>query len=212
VAEQLGLADFATATKLSGSGFALFTGAGALLERALINWMLDVHVTEHGYTEVSPPFIVNRDCMTGTGQLPKMEEDMYRCDTDDLFLIHDFNRPKRGNSGVMIIPRDRVRVMPLQGRNFTYQEMGASGDNVKGLVAGSGLAFEDFGTYALKGVPDEELVKLDPERAQKFITGRDALTARDRKEWSDTQGILRDVTLGLEAVLPAPPTFSLPVI
>lgn len=84
--ERLGLLDFARAAKLSGARFALMTGAGARLERALINFMLDVH-GEHGYTEVFPPFLVTRQTMTGTGQLPKFADELYAAEADDLFLI-----------------------------------------------------------------------------------------------------------------------------
>ena len=70
--------DLERGAKITGSGFILFTGVGAKLERALINFMIDVHTTRHGYVEVSPPFMVNRQTMTGTGQLPKMAEDMYQ--------------------------------------------------------------------------------------------------------------------------------------
>src|SRR5215475_1493013 len=74
------------AAKLSGSGFICFTGAGATLERALINFMLDLHTREHGYFQVSPPFLVRRDCMIGTSQLPKFEADMYGLEENQLFL------------------------------------------------------------------------------------------------------------------------------
>jgi len=87
IASHLGIIDFERAAKVAGSHFALFKGDGARLERALINFMLDVHTTEHGYTEIAPPLIANRTSMFGTGQLPKMEEDMYRCEVDDFFLI-----------------------------------------------------------------------------------------------------------------------------
>lgn len=79
--------DFERGSKLSGSGFPLYLGKGATLERALINFMLDFHIQRHGYKEVFPPFLVNRDSMKGTGQLPKMEDDMYHASKDDLFLI-----------------------------------------------------------------------------------------------------------------------------
>ncbi len=82
-----GILDFDRGAKLSGSGFPLYVGQGATLERALINFMLDTHLREHGYREVFPPFVVNTDSMVGTGQLPKMSEDMYRCADDDLYLI-----------------------------------------------------------------------------------------------------------------------------
>ena len=87
IAEGLDIVDFKRATKISGSNFILFKGAGARLERALFNFMLDVHTQEHGYLEIFPPFLVNRASMTGTGQLPKMEEDMYKLQDDDLFLV-----------------------------------------------------------------------------------------------------------------------------
>ncbi len=87
LAEHLGIIDFARAAKMVGSNFALFLGEGARLERALYNFMLDLHTKKHGYLEVFPPYLVNRASMTGTGQLPKLEEDMYRLKDDDYFLI-----------------------------------------------------------------------------------------------------------------------------
>ena len=83
----LGIIDFERAAKITGSGFPLYIGKGAQLERALINFMLDLHIKEHGYQEVFPPFMVNRDSLFCTGQIPKLEEDMYRCRDDDLYLI-----------------------------------------------------------------------------------------------------------------------------
>ncbi len=86
VGEMLGILDFQRATKISGSNFIMFKGMGARLERALINFMLDLHIDKHGYTEIWPPFMVNRKSMTGTGQLPKLEGDMYLVEQEDLFL------------------------------------------------------------------------------------------------------------------------------
>jgi seryl-tRNA synthetase len=86
LAERLGLLDFKRAPKITGSGFLLFTGRGARLERALINFMLDLHTQRHGYTEISPPHVVRRASLFGTGQLPKLEGDMYHIGEDDLFL------------------------------------------------------------------------------------------------------------------------------
>ena len=85
--KKLNILDFERGAKLSGSGFPLYMGKGATLERALINFMLDAHLREHGYTEVFPPFLVNGDSMRGTGQIPKFAEDMYRIDLDDLYPI-----------------------------------------------------------------------------------------------------------------------------
>jgi len=85
--EKLDILDFKRAAKITGSRFTLYKSYGALLERSLINFMLDLHVREHGYTEVLPPFMVNRETMTGTGQLPKFEEELFRLDGLDYFLI-----------------------------------------------------------------------------------------------------------------------------
>ncbi len=85
--KKLKILDFERGTKISGSGFPLYTGKGATLERALINFMLDYHLQNHGYKEIFPPFLVNRDSMKGTGQLPKMEDDMYFIEKDDLFPV-----------------------------------------------------------------------------------------------------------------------------
>jgi seryl-tRNA synthetase len=87
LAESLGILDFPRGSKITGSGFPVYKGAGAVFERALVNFMLDTHRSRGTYQEISTPFMVNRASLTGTGQLPKFEEDLYRCDTDDLFLI-----------------------------------------------------------------------------------------------------------------------------
>ncbi|MEC4680620.1 MAG: serine--tRNA ligase, partial [Nitrospirota bacterium] len=84
--ETLGILDFPRATKISGARFSVGMGMGAQLERALANFMLDLHVQEHGYTEVLPPVLVNRSTMTGTGQLPKFEDDAFHVSKEDLFL------------------------------------------------------------------------------------------------------------------------------
>ena len=86
IAEHLDIIDFKRARKISGANFILYKREGAQLERALFNFMLDVHTREHGYTEIFPPVLVNADSMTGTGQLPKMEEDMYKMKDDALYL------------------------------------------------------------------------------------------------------------------------------
>ena len=85
--KKLDILDFERGAKVSGSGFPVYVGKGATLERALINYMLDVHINQHNYKEVFPPFLVNKDSMLGTGQLPKMEEDMYAIEKDGLYPI-----------------------------------------------------------------------------------------------------------------------------
>lgn len=85
--KYLDILDFERGAKISGSGFPVYKGKGATLERALINYMLDYHTAHHGYTEMLPPMVVNEESMKGTGQIPKMAEDMYKCKDDDLYLI-----------------------------------------------------------------------------------------------------------------------------
>ena len=134
LAERLKLIDFTRAAKISGSHFPLFTGAGARLERALISWMLAVHTKEHGYTELSPPFLVNRSSMFGTGQLPKFEEDLYRLKDDDLFLIPTAEVP------VTNLHRDEIldeAQLPLRYTAYTpcfRREAGSYGKDTKGLI------------------------------------------------------------------------------
>jgi len=134
LAKDLGIIDFERATKITGHAFALYMGDGAKLERALINFMLDLHTREHGYTEVLPPYLVNRASMTGTGQLPKLEEDMYKTSMDDLFLI------PTGEVPLTNILRDEALVhtdLPICYTACTAcfrREAGSYGKDTRGLV------------------------------------------------------------------------------
>jgi len=131
---ELEILDFERGAKLAGSGFVLYTGWGARMERALWNYMLDLHTGEHGFKEVFPPFLVNRQAMTGTGQLPKFEEDMYRCDADDLFLVPTAEVP------VTNIHRDEILaegMLPLYYTAYTAcfrREAGAAGKDTRGMI------------------------------------------------------------------------------
>ena len=132
--EQLKLIDFAGGAKVSGSFFVNFIGRGARLARALINFMLDLHVEKHGYTEVSPPFIVNRQAMFGTGQLPKLEADMYRVEEDDLFLIPTAEVPVTNLLAGEVLSGEQL---PLYYTAYTpcfRREAGAYGKDTKGLM------------------------------------------------------------------------------
>ncbi|GAB4177358.1 MAG: serine--tRNA ligase [Terrimicrobiaceae bacterium] len=134
IAESLGLIDPDRATKISGSGFMVYTGAGARLERALINFLLDLHTTKHGYTEVAPPFLVRRDCMVGTSQLPKFEEDMYGVDEGGLFLTPTAEVPVTNLHREEILPADRL---PLRYAAYTpcfRREAGSAGRETRGLI------------------------------------------------------------------------------
>ncbi|NQT75821.1 MAG: serine--tRNA ligase [Candidatus Omnitrophica bacterium] len=132
--EKLDILDFPRSSKISGAGFCLFKGLGAKLERALINFMLDLHTKEHGYKEIFPPFLVNRVSMTATGQLPRLEQDMYRLKDDDLFLIPTAEVP------VTNIHRDEVldeAILPIYYTAYTAcfrREAGSYGKDTKGLM------------------------------------------------------------------------------
>ena len=133
IGEALGLFDFPRATKMTGAGFALLRGPGARLQRALIQFMLDLHTQKHGYTEILPPYLVNTATMTGTGQLPKMAEDMYHCEVDDLWLIPTAEVPVTNLFREEII-RDPL---PLKFVAFTpcfRREAGAAGKDTRGLT------------------------------------------------------------------------------
>ena len=131
--QALGILDFERSVKLAGSGFPLYTGLGARLERALITYLLDLQAREHGYVEVSPPFLVNRATMTGTGQLPKFEADLYRT-SDDLFLIPTAEVP------VTNLHRDEIldeADLPLRYVAYTpcwRREAGAHGADTRGIL------------------------------------------------------------------------------
>ncbi|MBC8425409.1 serine--tRNA ligase, partial [bacterium] len=121
------------AARMSGSGFTLLTGTGARLERALINFMLDLHL-EQGYTEVNVPYLVNRDAMTGTGQLPKMEEDMYHCGVDDLFLIPTAEVSVTNIHRKEALSTDRLPVKYVAFSPCFRREAGAAGKDTRGLL------------------------------------------------------------------------------
>ncbi len=132
--ETLGILDFDRAAKISGARFAVLTGAGARLERALINYMLDLHTTQHGYREVLPPLLVNRSSMTATGQLPKFEEDLFRLRDEDYFLIPTAEVP------VTNLHRDETlneSALPIRYTACTpcfRREAGSYGKDTRGLI------------------------------------------------------------------------------
>jgi len=134
LAEILDIICFGVASKITGSNFVLYKGPGARLERALMNFMLDLHTKKHGYTEIFPPFLVNRRSMTGTGQLPKLEEDMYRLKDEDLFLIPTAEVPVTN-----IHAGDTLEESHLPIRYTAYsacfrREAGSYGKDTRGLV------------------------------------------------------------------------------
>ena len=131
---RLGLFDLPRGAKISGSGFPVFTGAGARLVRGLINFMLDLHTREHGYTEISPPFLVNRATMTGTGQLPKFAEDAYTVPSDDLYLIPTAEVPLTNLYRDEILEAGQLPMALAAWTPCFRREAGAHGKDTRGLI------------------------------------------------------------------------------
>jgi len=132
--ESLGILDFERAAKIAGARFAVLTGAGARLERALINFMLDLHTTQHGYREVLPPFMVNRSAMTGTGQLPKFEEDLFRLSQEDYFLIPTAEVPLTNLHREEILNEAQLPIRYTAYTPCFRREAGSYGKDTKGLI------------------------------------------------------------------------------
>ncbi len=134
IGEKLGILDFPRATKISGSGFILYKGAGARLERALINYLLDLHTTQHRYTEVFPPFLINRQSMIGTGQLPKFEEDMYRLRDDELYLAPTAEVPVSNVHREEILKGEQLPIYYCAYTPCFRREAGAAGKETRGMI------------------------------------------------------------------------------
>ncbi len=134
IGEELDILDFGRAAKLAGARFTLYKGAGARLERALINFMLDLHTSEHGYKEIIPPALVNRAALIGTGNLPKFEDDLFRIDDPEYFLIPTAEVPLTNIHREELLEKDEL---PIKYTAFTpcfRREAGSYGKDVRGLI------------------------------------------------------------------------------
>jgi len=134
IGTNLKLFDLERASKLSGSGFICFTGAGARLERALIQFMLDLHTREHGYEEMSPPFLVRRECMIGTSQLPKFEADMYGLENNQLFLAPTAEVPVTNFHREEILSADELPKKYVAYTPCFRREAGSAGRETRGII------------------------------------------------------------------------------
>ncbi len=158
--EQLGVLDFERAGKIAGARFSLLRGAGARLERALINFMLDLHTDHHNYVEILPPFMVNREAMTGTGQLPKFEDDLFHLDDPDFFLIPTAEVP------VTNIHRDEILAavdLPVCYTAYTpcfRKEAGSHGRDTRGLIRQHQFNKVELVKFVVPEESDRELEKL----------------------------------------------------
>jgi seryl-tRNA synthetase len=134
IGERLGILDFACGAKLAGARFTLYRGMGARLERALINFMLDIHTQEHSYTEVLPPFMVNSACMTGTGQLPKFKEDLFKIEGWDFYLIPTAEVPVTNIHREEVLSEDQLPLYYVSYTPCFRSEAGSYGKDTRGLI------------------------------------------------------------------------------
>jgi seryl-tRNA synthetase len=207
--ESLGILDFERAGKLTGARFALYRGAGARLERALINFMLDLHTDGHKYIEILPPFMVNRDSMTGTGQLPKFEDDLFHIEGPDYFLIPTAEVP------VTNIHRDEILAeteLPVRYTAYTpcfRKEAGSYGKDTRGLIRQHQFNKVELVKFVRPEDSDAELAALLadaeavlqalelPYRVVDLCTGDLGFSAArtfDIEVWLPAQGTYREIS------------------
>ena len=206
----LGIIDFERATRMSGARFAVLSGAGARLERALINFMLDLHTREHGYREIEPPFLVNRAALTGTGNLPKFEADLFKIAGEwDLFLVPTAEVPLTNlHRGEILDGRD----LPIRYTAYTpcfRSEAGSYGQDVRGLIrqhqfdkvelVGRGQLDEsDRELEALTANAEEVLKRLElPYRTMLLCTGDMGFASAktyDIEVWLPSQKTYREIS------------------
>ncbi len=207
--ESLGILDMKRAAKIAGARFALYRGAGARLERALINFMLDLHTNEHGYTEWLPPFMVNPEAMTGTGQLPKFEEDLFRVNDGKYYLIPTAEVP------VTNIHRDEIlsnEDLPLKYTAYTpcfRSEAGSYGQDTRGLIRQHQFNKVELVKFSRPETSYEELESLtqDAEKVLKLLglhyrvvtlcagdLGFSAAKTYDIEVWVPSQNTYREIS------------------
>ena len=134
IGEDLGILDFERGVKIAGARFTLYRGAGARLERALINFMLDLHTEQHGYTETLPPFLVNRETMTATGQLPKFEEDLFKTADPEFFMIPTAEVPVTNIHRGEILKKSELPISYTAYTPCFRREAGSYGKDTRGLI------------------------------------------------------------------------------
>jgi len=171
IGEELGILDFATAAKVTGARFTFYKGLGARLERALINFMLDLHIDKHGYSEVFPPFMVHRNSMVGTGQLPKFEEDAFKIVGTEYFLIPTAEVPVTNMYREQILD---IKELPIKHTAYTAcfrAEAGSAGRDTRGLIRQHQFNKVEMVKFTVPEDSYEELEKLtnDAEDVLKIL-------------------------------------------
>lgn len=209
LATDLGILDFERAAKVTGSRFVFSKGAGAKLERALISFMLDLHTEEHGYEEVLPPYMVNRASMTGTGQLPKFEEDAFRIESEDYFLIPTAEVPVTNMHRDEILSADQLPIRYAAFSACFRSEAGSAGRDTRGLIRQHQFNKVELVKFVKPEDSYEELEKLTndaervlqlldlPYRVMSMCTGDLGFTAAkkyDIEVWIPSYGTYREIS------------------
>ena len=171
IGEALDILDFERASKLSGARFTVYKGLGARMERALINFMLDLHTEEQGYTEILPPFMVGREAMTGTGQLPKFEDDMFHVPAKDMFLIPTAEVPVTNLRSSEIMAGEELPVNYTAYTPCFRKEAGAAGRDNRGLIRQHQFNKVEMVKFVMPETSYDELEKLtsDAEEVLKLL-------------------------------------------
>ncbi|MEY8351569.1 serine--tRNA ligase [Bacillus cereus] len=209
LATDLGILDFERAAKVTGSRFVFSKGAGAKLERALISFMLDLHTEEHEYEEVLPPYMVNRASMTGTGQLPKFEEDAFRIESEDYFLIPTAEVPVTNMHRDEILNVDQLPIRYAAFSACFRSEAGSAGRDTRGLIRQHQFNKVELVKFVKPEDSYEELEKLTndaervlqllglPYRVMSMCTGDLGFTAAkkyDIEVWIPSYGTYREIS------------------
>ncbi|HOH09160.1 MAG TPA: serine--tRNA ligase [Deltaproteobacteria bacterium] len=209
IGEQLGILDFERGAKLTGARFTLYRGAGARLERALINFMLDLHTDQHGYTEMLPPFMVNRDSMTGTGQLPKFEEDLFKLVDPDYLLIPTAEVPVTNIHRGEILKKSDLPILYTAYTPCFRREAGSYGKDTRGLIRQHQFNKVELVKFTHPSESDNELEKLTanaekvlqlleiPYRVMALCTGDIGFSAAktyDIEVWLPGQDCYREIS------------------
>jgi seryl-tRNA synthetase len=209
IGEDLKILDFERASRITGARFPLYFGAGAKLERSLINFMLDMHTTRHGYKEVLPPFIVNRDSITNTGQLPKFEEDLFKLQGWDFFLIPTAEVPVTNIHQNEILDEDILPVYYVAYSPCFRSEAGSYGKDTRGLIRQHQFNKIEMVKFSKPENSYDELEKLTenaeavlkelelPYRVVALCTGDLGFSAAktyDLEVWMPAQGVYREIS------------------
>ncbi|HOU32523.1 MAG TPA: serine--tRNA ligase [Synergistaceae bacterium] len=207
--EALDILDFERGVRLAESRFTVLKGSGARMERALINFMLDLHTREHGYTEFAPPFMVNSATMRGTGQLPKFAEDLYRCAEDDLWLIPTAEVPLTNLHGGEILPEEELPKLYTAYTPCFRKEAGSYGRDVRGILRQHQFSKVELVKLCTPATSYDELEKLTanaervlqllelPYRVVCLCTGDMGFASAktyDLEVWLPSQGKYREIS------------------